>query len=81
MLAFHVKDKTAREGPKLRGFFLFLGFLEIFGLGFFQLLFQISALFGLDFVALLALGVELLFSAKEFDEGLLSADFAFPPFR
>ena len=47
----------------------------------FQLIFKFLALLGLGLFALLALGVELLFSAKEFDEGLLSADFAFPPFR
>ena len=73
MLAFRGKDETAVEEPLLRGFFFFLEFLEFFGLGFFHLLFQIGALFGLDLVALLALDFELLFGAEEFDEGLFRA--------
>src|ERR1035437_4902440 len=46
------------------GFFLLL---------LFELFFELGALLGLDVVALLALGVQLLLGAKEFDEGLFGA--------
>ena len=36
------------------------------------LLFEIGAFLGLDLIALLALGVELFFSAQQFNEGLFS---------
>jgi hypothetical protein len=54
----------------LRGFFLDF-FLAFFLLCFFHMLFQLGALFGPYIVALLALFVELLFGAQQFDESLL----------
>src|SRR3954466_6616179 len=59
------------EAALLSGLFAALAFL--FLVGFFQLRFELFSLLGLDLVALLFLGFELLFGAKEFDERLLAA--------
>ena len=62
--------ETKSKGATSSGFFLFLEFLSL--LGFFHLLFEFGALLGLDLVTLLALVVELLFGAEQFDEGLFA---------
>src|SRR4051794_10503229 len=62
-----------RSGP-LSGFFAALFFLAfLFLVGGFEFGFELLALFGLDLVALLFLGFELLFGTEEFDECFLAA--------
>src|SRR3954465_8413860 len=63
----------AGSGP-LSGFFAALFFLAfLFLVGGFEFGFELLALFGLDLVALLLLGFELLFGAEKFDKRLLAA--------
>src|ERR1039458_681524 len=48
-------------------------FFAVFFFLFFEMLFHLGALLGFDVVALLPLGVKLLFGAQQFDEGLFGA--------